>query len=137
MFDAMGELKRTGYCGELRVADAGRNVILMGWVHRRRDLGQLIFLDLRDRAGICQVVCNRDQYPDAHAKADEVRPEYIVAVEGRVFRRQKPNPELATGDVEVMATRVYILNNAKTPPFQIEDETNANEETRLRYRYID
>ncbi|MGB7560698.1 MAG: aspartate--tRNA ligase [Candidatus Acidiferrales bacterium] len=133
----MGELKRTGYCGELRVADAGRNVILMGWVHRRRDLGQLIFLDLRDRAGICQVVCNRDQYPDAHAKADEVRPEYIVAVEGRVFRRQKPNPELATGDVEVMATRVYILNNAKTPPFQIEDETNANEETRLRYRYID
>src|SRR5579864_1596564 len=109
----------------------------MGWVHRRRDLGQLIFLDLRDRAGICQVVCNRDQYAEAHAKADEVRPEYVVAVEGRVFRRQRPNPELASGDVEVMAMRVHILNNAKTPPFQIEDETNANEETRLRYRYLD
>jgi len=137
VFDSLNELKRTGYCGELRVADAGRNVVLMGWVHRRRDLGQLIFLDLRDRAGICQVVCNRDQYSAAHAKADEVRPEYVVAVEGRVFRRQRANPDLATGDVEVMATRVYILNNAKTPPFQIEDETNANEETRLRYRYLD
>lgn len=137
MFDSLGDLKRTGYCGELRVADAGRNVVLMGWVHRRRDLGQLIFLDLRDRAGICQVVCNRDQYPEAHAKADEVRPEYVVAVEGRVFRRQRPNPELASGDVEVMAMRVHILNNAKTPPFQIEDDTNANEETRLRYRYLD
>jgi len=137
LFDSLGELKRTGYCGELRVADAGRNVVLMGWVHRRRDLGQLIFLDLRDRAGICQVVCNRDQYAEAHAKADEVRPEYVVAVEGRVFRRQRPNPELASGDVEVMAMRVHILNNAKTPPFQIEDDTNANEETRLRYRYLD
>jgi len=137
LFDSLGEMKRTGYCGDLRVADAGRNVVLMGWVHRRRDLGQLIFLDLRDRAGICQVVCNRDQYSEAHAKADEVRPEYVVAVEGRVFRRQRPNPELATGDVEVMATRVHILNNAKTPPFQIEDDTNANEETRLRYRYLD
>ncbi|HEV2490867.1 MAG TPA: aspartate--tRNA ligase [Candidatus Acidoferrales bacterium] len=137
MFDSLGDWKRTNYCGELRVTDAGRNVVLMGWVHRRRDLGQLIFLDLRDRAGICQVVCNRDQYPEAHAKADEVRPEYVVAVEGRVFRRQKPNPDLATGGVEIMATKVRILNNAKTPPFQIEDETNANEETRLRYRYLD
>lgn len=137
MFDSLGELKRTGYCGELRVADAGRNVTLMGWVHRRRDLGNLIFLDLRDRAGLCQVVCNRDQYPEAHAKADEVRPEYVVAVEGRVFRRQKPNAEIATGDVEVMATSVRILNNAKTPPFQLEDDTTASEETRLRYRYLD
>src|SRR5690348_15674476 len=109
----------------------------MGWVHRRRDLGNLIFLDLRDRAGICQVVCNRDQYAEAHAKADEARPEYVVAVEGKVFRRQKPNPEIPSGDVEVMATRVYILNNAKTPPFQIEDQTTASEETRLRYRYLD
>jgi aspartyl-tRNA synthetase len=137
LFDSLGELKRTGYCGDLRVADAGRNVILMGWVHRRRDLGNLIFLDLRDRAGICQVVCNRDKYPEAHMKADEVRPEYVVAVEGRVNRREKPNPEIATGDVEVLATRVYILNNAKTPPFQIEDDTTASEETRLRYRYLD
>ena len=137
MLDSLSELKRTKYCGDLRVADAGRNVTLMGWVHRRRDLGNLIFLDLRDRAGICQVVCNRDQYPEAHAKADEVRPEYVVAVEGKVLRRKKPNPELPSGDVEVEATRVYVLNNAKTPPFQIEDETNASEETRLRYRYLD
>jgi aspartyl-tRNA synthetase len=137
LFDSLGELKRTHYCGELRITDAGRNVVLMGWVHRRRDLGQVIFLDLRDRAGICQVVCNRDQYPEAHAKADEVRPEFVVAVEGRVFRRPKPNPDLATGGVEIMATSVRILNNAKTPPFQIEDNVNANEETRLRYRYLD
>ena len=137
MLDSLGELKRTKYCGDLRVADAGRNVILMGWVHRRRDLGNLIFLDLRDRAGICQVVCNRDKYPEAHAKADQVRTEYVVAVEGRVNRREKPNSEIPSGDVEVAATRVYILNNAKTPPFQIEDETNASEETRLRYRYLD
>src|SRR5271169_4483638 len=109
----------------------------MGWVHKRRDLGQLIFIDLRDRAGIAQIVFNQEQHPEAHAKAEELRSEFVVAVEGRVIRRQKSNPEIATGEVEVVATRLHVLNNSKTPPFQIENEVTASEETRLRYRYLD
>ena len=80
---------------------------------------------------------NKELHPEAHKKAEELRSEYVVAVEGRVLRRQKSNPEIATGEVEVMATRLHILNNSKTPPFQIEDEVTASEETRLRYRYLD
>jgi aspartyl-tRNA synthetase len=137
VLDALGNLKRTHYCGALRAADAGKDVVLMGWVHRRRDLGQLIFIDLRDRAGIAQIVFNKELNPEAHVKAEELRAEFVVAVEGRVLRRQKVNPEIATGEVEVAATRLHILNNAKTPPFAIEDEVTANEETRLRYRYLD
>jgi aspartyl-tRNA synthetase len=109
----------------------------MGWVHRRRDLGQLIFIDLRDRAGIAQIVFNKEQNPEAHAKAEELRSEFVAAVEGRVVRRQKANPDIPTGEVEVIATRLHILNNSKTPPFQIEEEVTASEETRLRYRYLD
>jgi aspartyl-tRNA synthetase len=137
LLDSLGNLKRTNYCGALRAADADRDVVLAGWVHRRRDLGQLIFIDLRDRAGIVQVVFNKEQNPEAHAKAEELRSEFVVAVEGLVLRRQKSNPEIATGEIEVAATRLHILNNSKTPPFAIEDEVTANEETRLRYRYLD
>jgi aspartyl-tRNA synthetase len=137
VLDALGNMKRTGYCGELRAADADKDVVLMGWVHRRRDLGQLIFIDLRDRAGITQIVFNKELHPEAHKKAEELRSEFVVAVEGRVVRRQKANPDIATGEVEVMAARLHILNNSKTPPFQIEDEVTASEETRLRYRYLD
>src|ERR1700690_3961366 len=130
-------MKRTQYCGALRAADAEKDVVLMGWVHRRRDLGQLIFIDLRDRAGIAQIVFNKELHPEAHKKAQELRSEFVVAVEGRVIQRQKANPDIATGEVEVMASRLHILNNSKTPPFQIEDEVTASEETRLRYRYLD
>jgi aspartyl-tRNA synthetase len=137
VLDSLGNLKRTHLCGELRASDAEKDVVLLGWVHRRRDLGQLIFIDIRDRAGIAQIVFNKELHPDAHKKAEELRSEFVVAVEGRVLRRQKPNPELVTGEVEVMASRLHILNNAKTPPFMIEDEANASEETRLRYRYLD
>jgi aspartyl-tRNA synthetase len=137
VLDALGNLKRTNYCGALRAADDDKDVILMGWVHRRRDLGQLIFIDLRDRAGLAQIVFNKELHPEAHKKAEELRSEFVVAVEGRVLRRQKANPEISTGEVEVMATRLHILNNAKTPPFQVEDEVTASEETRLRYRYLD
>jgi aspartyl-tRNA synthetase len=137
LLEALGNLKRTNYCGALRAPDADKEVILMGWVHRRRDLGQLIFIDLRDRAGIAQIVFNKELHPEAHAKAEQLRSEFVVAVEGRVLRRQKPNPEIESGEVEVMATRLHILNNSKTPPFQIEDEVTASEETRLRYRYLD
>lgn len=136
MLDTLGNLKRTHYCGALRASDAGQDVVLMGWIHRRRDLGQLIFIDLRDRAGIAQIVFNAD-HPEAHAKAEDLRSEYVVAVEGKVILRQKPNPELPTGEVEVVATKLHVLNNSKTPPFQIEDEVTASEETRLRYRYLD
>ena len=137
MLEALGNLKRTTYCGDLRASDADKDVVLMGWVHRRRDLGQLIFIDLRDRAGIAQIVFNKELHPEAHAKAEQLRSEFVVAVEGGVLRRQKSNPEIASGEVEVMATRLHILNNSKTPPFQIEEEVTASEETRLRYRYLD
>jgi aspartyl-tRNA synthetase len=137
VLEALGNLKRTNYCGDLRAADAEKDVVLMGWVHRRRDLGQLIFIDLRDRAGIAQIVFNKELNPEAHAKAEQLRSEFVVAVEGRVLRRQKSNPEIASGEVEVMASRLHILNNSKTPPFQIEEEVTASEETRLRYRYLD
>src|SRR5712692_1106598 len=109
----------------------------MGWVARRRDLGNLLFFDLRDRTGIVQVVFNKETQPAAHAKAEQARSEFVVAVEGQVIKRQKSNPELATGEVELVASNLHILNNAKTPPFPVEDEINAAEETRLRYRYID
>ena len=137
MLDFLGNLKRTNYCGALRATDEGRDAIVMGWVHRRRDLGNLLFLDVRDRTGIVQVIFNKEKQPEAHAKAEHARSEFVVAVEGKVIRRQKPNPELATGEVELVATKLHILNNAKTPPFPIEDEINAAEETRLRFRYLD
>ncbi|HZS71386.1 MAG TPA: aspartate--tRNA ligase [Candidatus Acidoferrum sp.] len=137
MLDFLGNLKRTHYCGELRAKDAGRGAIVMGWVARRRDLGNLLFLDVRDRTGIVQVVFNQETQPEAHAKAEHVRGEYVVAVEGEVVQRQKANPELPTGEVEILAAKLHILNNAKTPPFPIEDQVNAAEETRLRYRYLD
>jgi len=137
VLDFLGNLKRTHYCGALRAADAGREATVMGWVHRRRDLGNLLFLDLRDRAGIVQAVFNKETQPEAHAKAGQARGEYVVAVEGKVVKREKANPEIPTGEVELVASRLYILNTAKTPPFPIEDEINAAEETRLRYRYLD
>ena len=137
MLEALGNLKRTTYCGDLRASDADKAVVLMGWVHRRRDLGQLIFIDLRDRAGIAQIVFNKELHPEAHAKAEQLRSEFVIAVEGRVLRRQKSNPEISSGEVEVMTERLHILNNSKTPPFQIEEEVTASEETRLRYRYLD
>jgi len=137
LLDFLGNLKRTHYCGDLRAKDVGHEVVVMGWVARRRDLGNLLFLDIRDRSGIAQVVFNKETNPEAHAKAEQARSEFVVAVEGKVIQRQKSNPELATGEVEILASRLHILNNAKTPPFQIEDDINAAEETRLRYRYLD
>jgi aspartyl-tRNA synthetase len=135
--DFLGNLKRTHYCGALRASDADRDATIMGWVHRRRDLGNLLFLDVRDRTGIVQVVFNKETQPDAHAKAEQVRSEFVVAVEGKVLQRGKANPEIATGEVELAASKLHILNTAKTPPFPVDDEINAAEETRLRFRYLD
>ena len=137
MLDFLGDLKRTHYCGALRASDAGKPAIVLGWVARRRDLGNLLFLDVRDRTGIVQVVFNKETQPEAHAKAEHARSEFVVGVEGDVIKRQKSNPELVTGEVEMNATKLHILNNAKTPPFPIEDQINAAEETRLRFRYLD
>jgi aspartyl-tRNA synthetase len=137
VLDFLGDLKRTHYCGALRAVDAGKPAVILGWVARRRDLGNLLFLDVRDRSGIVQVVFNKETQPAAHAKAEQARSEFVVAVEGEVIKRQKANPELATGEVEINATKLHILNNSKTPPFPIEDQINAAEETRLRFRYLD
>jgi aspartyl-tRNA synthetase len=137
VLDFLGSLKRTHYCGALRATDAGRNVVVMGWVHRRRDLGNLLFLDVRDRSGLVQVVFNKETQREAHAKAEQARSEFVVAVEGSVVKREKANPEIATGEIELVASKLHVLNTAKTPPFPIEEEINAAEETRLRYRYLD
>src|SRR5277367_6117016 len=112
-------------------------VTVMGWVHRRRDLGNLLLLDVRDRSGIVQVVFNKETQAEAHAKAEQARSEFVVAVEGKIVKREKSNPEIATGEIEMVANKLHILNAAKTPPFPIEAEINAAEETRLRYRYLD
>ncbi len=137
--DLLGERKRTHYCGDLRKEHAGQKVFLAGWVDVRRDLGNLIFLDLRDHTGVTQIVCNPAVSAEAHDRAEEVRSEYVVGVEGEVVVRAPGtvNSQLSTGEVEVMARTLLILNEAKTPPFPIEDETKTSEETRLRYRYLD
>ena len=130
---------KTHGCGTLRAAQAGESVTLAGWVHRRRDHGQLIFIDLRDRDGIVQVVVRPDDYPDAYAVANDVRGEYVLRVVGDVVERSEAtrNPNLATGDVEVVATSVEMLNAAKTPPFSVSEDDEVNELVRMQYRYID
>jgi aspartyl-tRNA synthetase len=131
---------RSHTCGALRVADAGSTARLAGWVHRRRDHGQLIFLDLRDRYGITQVVIDRTATPEAHAQASRVRSEFVVEVSGEVQRRadDKVNPRLPTGEIEVRATEVRVLNEAATPPFYINDpDARIDEPLRLKYRYLD
>ena len=126
-------------CGELRAEQAGQGVVLMGWVNRRRDHGNLIFLDVRDRTGITQVVLDKEVSGEAHAKAEAARPEYVVAVKGRVRRRAAglENPNMATGEIEVVASELMLLNEAKTPPFSPAEDAIANEEVRLKYRYLD
>ncbi len=138
--DFLGDLERTHNCGALRPADAGKSVVLMGWVDRSRNLGNLIFLELRDRGGLTQVVFNRDVNPAVHARAAEVSREYVVAVRGRVVERSSStvNPKLPTGGIEVVAAELLLLNDARTPPFSLDDDgLQTDEETRLRFRYVD
>jgi aspartyl-tRNA synthetase len=134
----LNNLKRTHYCGELRPEHAGEVVTIMGWVSRRRDFGPLIFIDLRDREGIVQVVFDEEKNAQAHQRAKELRSEYVAAVVGKVVMRDsdKINPNIKTGRVEIKAQHLYILNAAKTPPFEI-DGAKASEEVRLKYRYLD
>ncbi len=137
--DLLGNRNRTSHCGELRKEHAGQPVFLAGWVDVRRDLGNLIFLELRDHTGITQVVCSREFSAESHDKAKEARSEYVVGVEGEVVLRSPEtiNKQLPTGEVEIHARTLLLLNEAKTPPFPINDEGKTSEETRLRYRYLD
>ena len=137
--DFLGDLRRTHSCGALRASDDGKTAVLMGWVHRRRDHGGVIFIDLRDREGITQVVVHEDADPAVHSRAEQVRPEYVIAVEGRVHPRGPgaTNPNLPTGEIEVVATRIWILNESRTPPFPMEDQVDVSEDARLKYRYVD
>jgi aspartyl-tRNA synthetase len=141
VLDHLGDLERTHSCGALRASDAGASVVLMGWVAVRRDFGPLTFVDLRDREGLTQVVFDAEEAPEAHARAKELRGEYVVAVRGEVVLRDESarNPKLGTGEVEVRAKELLILNEARTPPFQLDAPPDklAAEDVRLKYRYLD
>jgi aspartyl-tRNA synthetase len=137
--DFLGELRRTHNCGELCATDSGKHVMLMGWVHRRRDLGKVIFIHLRDREGVTQIVFDEGVNADVHDHAEELRSEYVIGIEGVVKLRSQEtiNPNIPTGEVEVAASRVWIFNDSKTPPFPMEDTVDVSEDSRLKYRYVD
>jgi aspartyl-tRNA synthetase len=139
VLDFLGNLERTHLCGTLRAGDAGKQVVLMGWVNRRRDHGNLIFLDLRDRSGICQIVLDKELTPEGHAKGEQVRPEYVVAAVGKVRLRAKDaiNPKMDTGEIEIEATELRVLNDTRLAPFSPAEEAIKDEEVRLKYRYVD
>ena len=141
MIENLNNLERTHSCGALRTENVGERVTLMGWCARRRDFGPLTFIDLRDRDGITQIVVNQEKAPEAHAKAKDVRGEYVLAVRGEVVLREEGarNPKLATGDVEVQTTEIRVLNDARTLPFQLDasETALAAEDLRLKYRYLD
>ena len=142
MLDTLGYLERTHTCGELRETDVGKQVVLMGWVAKKRDFGVFTFIDLRDREGVTQIVVSEETDRAAHSKAKNARGEYVVAVKGEVFSRAEGthNAKLATGDVEVHASEILILNDAKTLPFELEkagSQNLASEDLRLKYRYLD
>src|SRR5215831_17807048 len=137
--DFLGDLRRTHTCGTLRATDAGKRAILMGWVHRRRDLGGVLFIHMRDRDGVTQVVFRADGDPEVHAKAELLSSEYVVAAEGPVVLRSSDtvNPAIETGTVEVVCEKLWILNESRTPPFPMEETVDVKEDARLKYRYVD
>ena len=130
---------KTISCGDVRAEHIGKTVTLAGWVHRRRDHGGLIFIDLRDREGIVQVVFNPDNAQDIHAIAESLRNEWVVQVTGTVTARPEgtENPNMATGEVEVSTEQVRVLNESKTPPFYINEESEVDELIRMKYRFLD
>lgn len=137
--DFLGELRRTHSCGALRASDAGSRVLLMGWVHRRRDLGGVIFIHLRDREGVTQIIFEEDMDKAIHAKAEILRSEYVIAVEGTVTTRSAStiNPNIPTGEVEVVAEKLWLLNESRVPPFPLDEFAEIAEDVRLKYRYVD
>lgn len=139
MADILGEMRRTHNCGALRASDIGSEVVLMGWVQRRRDHGGVIFIDFRDRDGMTQIVFNPEENEAVHAKAHALRSEFVLGVKGRVEKRPEGmvNPDLPTGEIEVLITELKILNEAQTPPFLIENTVDVSENIRLKHRHID
>ncbi|MFO7913545.1 MAG: aspartate--tRNA ligase, partial [Desulfotignum sp.] len=139
MTDLLGDMKRTHFCSELRDTDIGKTVVLMGWVQHRRDHGGVVFVDLRDREGITQVVFNPLVSRAVHEKAQEIRSEYVLGIQGKVTARPADmiNPNMATGAVEILVEELAIFSVAKTPIFLIEDRVEASENIRLQYRYLD
>ncbi len=130
------EFKRTHMCGSLRIEDLGKEVVLMGWVAKKRNLGSLVFIDLRDKTGISQIVI-RDDDKDNYEKARGISAEYVLEVKGKVFERESKNPDIPTGDIEIIADKINILDKAKTPPIYIKDDDDVSENLRLKYRYLD
>lgn len=139
MGEQLAGMKRTHMCGELTINDVGKNVVVMGWVQRRRDLGGLIFLELRDRTGLIQIVFSEQLSKEAFDKAQHVRNEYVLAASGKVVKRSEENvnPNLETGNIEIYVNEFKILSKAETPPFMVEDRNNVSEAIRLKYRYLD
>ncbi|MFH2077034.1 MAG: amino acid--tRNA ligase-related protein, partial [Pseudomonadota bacterium] len=139
MSDFLTIKKRTHYCGDLNASHIGGEVVLMGWAHRRRDHGGVVFVDMRDREGLAQVVFNPEISASCHQEAQRIRSEYVLAVKGLVRRRPEgmENPDLRTGEIEVLADDLEILNEAKTPPFVLDGATEISENVRLKYRYLD
>lgn len=137
MAEYMGELRRTHYCGELRVGDIGKEAVVCGWVAKQRDLGQLIFIDLRDRTGIVQLAFNDSTDKEIFDKAFSTRSEFVLCAKGIVQERSSKNPEIPTGDIEILVNDLRVLSKAQTPPFEIVDDCKTSEELRLKYRYLD
>ncbi len=139
MTDSLGDLKRTHHCCQLRATDINKEVVLMGWVQHRRDHGGVVFIDLRDREGITQIVFNPEDSKEIHKRAQEIRNEYVLGVKGKVIARPDDmlNPAMKTGAIEVLIYELNIFSKAKTPAFQIEDRVEASESIRLQYRYLD
>lgn len=137
MAELMGQLRRTEYCGVLRIEDAGKEVVLAGWVQKRRNLGSLLFVDVRDKTGICQVVFDSSVLPELFDKAGVLRSEFVIAVKGVVRERENKTDKIKTGAIEVLASELKILSEADTTPFEIVDDTDVNENLRLKYRYLD
>src|SRR4030043_52283 len=137
--DSLGDWKRSHDCGSLRRGDAGKETLLMGWVNSRRDLGNLIFIDLRDRGGITQIVFDPQMNEEAHNKAHILRNEWVVAVKGKVSLRLEgqENPDMSTGMIELQVTELKILNKTDVPPFQVDGAVDASETLRLKYRYLE
>lgn len=132
----LGNMKRTNYCGELRLPDAGKEVVVMGWVQRQRDLGSLIFIDLRDRSGILQLVFDGETDRALFDRAFSIRAEFVLGVRGKVRERSSKNPHIPTGEIEVVAEDLKILNESETPPFLVEDYENVKDALSLKYRYL-
>ena len=130
------EFKRTHMCGSLRIEDLGKEVVLMGWVAKKRNLGSLVFIDLRDKTGISQIVIREDD-KDNYEKAHEISAEYVLEIKGKVFERESKNPDIPTGNIEIIADIINILDQAKTPPIYIKDDDDVSENLRLKYRYLD